>query len=434
MRKDFLEEVYELVKKAKLSGKSLIETQEILKKYYRKQGFDRGITLYCELDKNYEIWGKINMSWPNAKTTGPRYEVINPLTQKPVPIPNRGWRWKEETFLNALKGEEFILPDGSMMKGRIWFANNDSTQPSSITYLKEVESFLLRSIISQKSDGSITLENLGLSDTVNYPKPVKLIEYLLYSTSLINGYFLDYFSGSGTTFHSVQKLNNQDNEKRKCILIEQGSYVNSVIIPRIKKVAYSFDWKEGKPENGSMNGLGVFIKYQRLEQYEEALENISFTAGKEAQQKALEFDQYVPKYMLEFETRNSRTLVNTEAMKDPWDYKLKVWDGFTYDTEQAVDLVETFNYLIGLHMQKYLTKEINGRRYQFVYGHNNANKNILVLWRNVKNWKLEDYKKDGEALKEELKNYSYDLLYINDQAHIEGYQPVEEVFKNKMLP
>lgn len=434
MRKDSLEEVYELVKKAKSSGKDLKETQNILKKYYKKQGFDRGITLYCELDKNYEIWGKINMSWPNAKTTGPRYEVINPVTNKPAPIPNRGWRWKEATFENAMKGEEFILPDGSMMKGRIWFANNENTQPSSITYLKEVESFLLRSIISQKSDGSITLENLGLSDIVNYPKPVKLIEYLLYSSSLRKGYFLDYFSGSGTTYHAVQNLNNQDNEKRKCVLIEQGGYVSTVIIPRVKKIAHSLDWSTGKPVKPTENGLGVFLKYQKIEQYEEALENIAFTANKDAQQQALEFDQYIPKYMLEFETKNSQTLVNTEAMKDPWDYKLKVWDGFTYDTEQAVDLVETFNYLIGLHMQKCITKEINGNKYQFVYGHNNANKNILAVWRSVKDWKIEDYKADSEALKAELKNYTYDLLYINEQAHIEGYQPIEEVFKNKMLP
>jgi adenine-specific DNA-methyltransferase len=62
--------------------------------------------------------------------------------------------------------------------------------------------------------------------------------------------------------------------------------------------------------------------------------------------------------LFQFETRDSQTLVNTQAMKDPWDYRLKVWDGFTYDTEQAVDLVETFNYLIGLHMQKCITKEI----------------------------------------------------------------------------
>jgi adenine-specific DNA-methyltransferase len=182
-----------------------------------------------------------------------------------------------------------------------------------------------------------------------------------------------------------------------------------------------------------MNGLGVFFKYQRLEQYEEALENIAFNASDDAMQKALEFDQYIPKYFMEFETRGSQSLVNTAAMQDPWDYKLKVWDGFTYDTEQAVDLVETFNYLIGLHMQKCITKEINGKKYQFIIGHNNANKQIAVVWRSVKDWKIDDYKADATTLKEELKAFTYDLLYINDQAHIEGYQPIEEVFRNKML-
>lgn len=57
-----------------------------------------------------------------------------------------------------------------------------------------------------------------------------------------------------------------------------------------------------------------------------------------------------------------------------------------------------------------------------------------MVWRSVKEWQLEDYKADREVLKEELKNYSYDLLYINEQAHIDNYQPIEEVFKNKMLP
>ncbi len=32
-----------------------------------------------------------------------------------------------------------------------------------------------------------------------------------------------------------------------------------------------------------------------------------------------------PKILPRFETKESNTLVNTEAMKDPWDYRLKVW-------------------------------------------------------------------------------------------------------------
>jgi adenine-specific DNA-methyltransferase len=289
------------------------------------------------------------------------------------------------------------------------------------------------------TQGSSILKGLfGGTPPFSYPKSIYTVRDLidLGTHSDHEAITLDYFGGSGTTAHAIQLLNKEYEGEgtRKFILVEQGPYTCTVIIPRIKKIAYTFDWKDGKPKGGRMNGLGVFFKYQRLEQYEEALENIAFNASEDAVQKALEFEQYIPKYFLEFETRGGQSIVNTAAMQDPWDYKLKVWDGFTYDTEQAVDLVETFNYLIGLHMQKCITKELNGKKYQFIYGHNNANKNILVVWRSVKDWSVDDFKADAATLKTELKAFEYDLLYINDQAHIEGYQPIEEVFKNKMLP
>ena len=290
-----------------------------------------------------------------------------------------------------------------------------------------------------KYGNSILIDILG-HKKFDFPKSINLVKKCanLATANKLKAIVLDYFPGSGTTFHATQLLNKEDEGNRKCILIEQGGYVYSIILPRIKKIAYTFDWKDGRPKSatpkdGSMNGLGIFFKYQRLEQYEEALENIAFNATEDAVQMALEFDQYIPKYFLEFETTGSQTLVNTAAMQDPWNYLLKVWDGFTYDTQQAVDLVETFNYLIGLHMQKCITQEINNQRYQFVIGHNNTGKQIAVVWRSVKDWTLEDYQADAVALKEALAQYTYDLLYINDQAYLEGYQPIEEVFKNKML-
>lgn len=289
---------------------------------------------------------------------------------------------------------------------------------------------------AKKYGTSILKDIIGKGKTnFSFPKSIWTTKDCLHGglNNTKKTYILDYFAGSGTTFHSVLLLNEQYNMSNKCLLIEQGQYTYSVIIPRIKKIAYTFEWKDGQPKNGSMNGLGVFFKYQRLEQYEEALENIAFSVSDEMQQQALKFDQYIPKYFLEFETRDSQTLVNTEAMQNPWDYKLKVWDGYTYDTKQAVDLVETFNYLIGLHLQKYITKKIEGKRYQFIYGHNNSNKQILVVWRNVKDWNLEDYETDAKSLNEELKKFKYDLLYINNQAHLENYLPIEDVFKNKMI-
>ncbi len=348
-----------------------------------------------------------------------------------LPINSSGeektWRWGKDTFKEKKKTELFVKKvNGELRLFKKRRLVDEGKKPKSIWHDSKYDA---------SSNGISILKNLfGRQIPFSYPKALGTVLDAIHISSQKNDTVLDFFPGSGTTFHAIQVLNSSNKNKRKCILTEQGKYTYTVIIPRIKKIAYSFKWRDGIPENGNMDGIGVFFKYQRLEQYEEALENIAFTANKDAQQQALEFDQYIPKYMLEFETKNSQTLVNTEAMKDPWDYKLKVWDGFTYDTEQAVDLVETFNYLIGLHMQKCITKEINGNKYQFVYGYNNANKNILAVWRSVKDWEIEDYKADSEALKAELKNYTYDLLYINEQAHIEGYQPIEEVFKNKMLP
>ncbi len=368
------------------------------------------------------------------------YQVSEDLSDKKVLYPTSNgveytWRLGISSFKERINDVRFrVNRNGNETLDIKFYADEIGVLPKTVWGDKKYNA---------TAYGTTLLKNvLGGSQLFSFPKSVyAVVDCIRVANSKENDIVLDYFPGSGTTFHATQFLNKEDEGNRKCILIEQGEYIYSVIIPRIKKIAYSFDWKDGKPkplkkpEQGhSMNGLGVFFKYQRLEQYEEALENIAFNASENAVQQALEFDQYIPKYFLEFETKGSQTLVNTTAMKDPWDYKLKVWDGFTYDTEQAVDLVETFNYLIGLHMQKCITKEFKGKKYQFVYGHNNANKNILVVWRSVKDWSLDDYQADAEVLQQELENFEYDLLYINDQAHIEDYQPIEEVFKNKMLP
>jgi adenine-specific DNA-methyltransferase len=398
------------------------ELRKEFRKWVKKNDeFTNGEKAYSEIDEKGRVFQSVHMGAPEQRTD-PKFFIplIHPVTKKPCPVPSSGWTGTPDFLKDLLDKKEII------------FGKDESTQPRRKYYLDENIVGELSTVISSGKKGKINLQVLNLDFPYNHP--IELYADLIWSvTENKTGIIFDYFAGSGTTFHATQLLNRDDNGNRKCILIEQGNYVYTVILPRIKKIAYSFDWKEGKPKNGSMNGLGVFLKYQKLEQYEESLENISFNLSEEAQQKALEFEEYIPKYFLEFETKNSSTLVNTESMENPWDYKLKVWDGYTYDTQKAVDLVDTFNYLIGLHIKKYITKDIDGKRYQFVYGNNNSNKKILVVWRSIKDWQKEDYEKDRETLKEELKNYEYDLLYINGQAHWENYQPVEQVFKSKMV-
>ncbi|WP_227552753.1 site-specific DNA-methyltransferase [Acinetobacter albensis] len=227
MRKDGLEDIYSLLTDLKKNNTPLLEAEKQIKKLYKKNAYDRGITLYNSLNKEYKLWGKINMSWPNANTFGPRYEVLHPKTKKAVKIPERGWRWKKETFNEAaqyINGEYSSieeLHDGSFLCGRIWFSKDENIQPSSVTFLDDVNYFLLRSIQSLKSDGGIEVENIfGGKNYFSYPKPTSLLKILINSINCDNEIILDFFAGSSTTAHAIIELNSEDNKKRKFIMVQ----------------------------------------------------------------------------------------------------------------------------------------------------------------------------------------------------------------------
>ena len=108
-----------------------------------------------------------------------------------------------------------------------------------------------------------------------------------------NDTVLDYFAGSGTTAHAVINLNRQDGGRRKYILVEMGEYFHTVLLPRIKKIVYSKDWKDGKPV--SREGVSQCFKYYTLEQYEETLRRACYEDGEqlELDSQKSPFEQYV---------------------------------------------------------------------------------------------------------------------------------------------
>jgi len=102
------------------------------------------------------------------------------------------------------------------------------------------------------------------------PKPVSLVQLLLQVASAENDLVMDFFAGSGTTAHAVINLCRNDGKRRRYILIEQGEYFYTLIVPRIKKVVFSDKWKNGQalPDG---KGISHFVKYYELEQFEDTL-------------------------------------------------------------------------------------------------------------------------------------------------------------------
>jgi adenine-specific DNA-methyltransferase len=235
---------------------------------------------------------------------------------------------------------------------------------------------------------------------------------------------IDYFAGSGTTGHAVLKLNKSDGGNRKFILVEMGQYFDTVLKPRIQKIIFRENWKEGKPQDGDGTPKQI-IKYHSLEQYEDALENIEFS-----QKKLSEFSDYFVKYMLDFETRDSKTFLNIDKMKDPFNYKINILEDYQRK-EVTVDLIETYNYLIGLYIEKFKTfenKDDKNRKYVTIQGKRN-DKSIIVIWRNTEEL---DAGKDRDFIQKNILKDQYDEIHINGDNLIKNAILIEEQFKTLM--
>ncbi len=279
----------------------------------------------------------------------------------------------------------------------------------------------------------------------SYPKSIYTVEDSLNAgvKDKPKSIVLDYFAGSGTTAHAVINLNREDGGRRKYILVEMGEYFDTVMKPRIQKVVYSKDWKDGKPV--SREGSSHAFKYVSLESYEDALNNIIFENDdmfRLLPGDSSVINEYIISYMLFEETKESKCLLNIDEMKNPFNYKMKIVEKGE-QKEKKVDLIETFNYLIGLKvLRNHSTQTYDadfsegeygkisatiapGTTYKFktIEGILPTGENALVVWRNTTG----DSIKDNEALNTYLdkkgiktSDFKYDVIYVNGDNFIKN--------------
>ena len=287
--------------------------------------------------------------------------------------------------------------------------------------------------------GTSVLTNMGLGKAFSYPKSIYLVEDCVAAISNDGDIVMDIFAGSGTTAHAIINMNRKFGGNRKYFLCEMGNYFKTATKPRIEKVIYSEDWKDGKPV--SRKGVSQCFKYIRLEQYEDTLNNLVLKEDSNLFNSAgnQEFkESYMLGYMMDTESRGS--LFNLEWFVNPFAMTLKT----TKDNELVetpVDMVETFNYLIGLNVE---TEDwYNDGNICVVEGvtHRN-NEKTLVIWRNCE-------VVDNQALNRffEKMDYStlardFDVIYVNGDNTLPNLRRdedrwkvvlIEEEFKNRMF-
>ena len=300
----------------------------------------------------------------------------------------------------------------------------------------------------------------GDSNLFSFPKSVHAVCDTLYTivgedpTAIV----MDVFAGSATTGEAIIRLNKEVDEdgysgSRKYILVEMGEYFDTVAKPRMQKVIYSSDWKDGKPISRN-TGTSQIVKYIFLEGYEDALSNIEL-ADNGGQLAALLGEDYLIHYMVDLESRGS--LLDIDAFKNPFAYTMKITEK-NECKERPVDLCETFNYLIGLTVTRQsaisyflskpaetpayegaveLVSDISGQyAFRQVEGTLPDGRRALVIWRTV----TEDIIASNAALDTYFTTYrknaadrKYDVIFVNGDSNLENLRGSNEGWKVEMI-
>jgi adenine-specific DNA-methyltransferase len=329
-------------------------------------------------------------------------------------------------------------------------------------------------------------------EATKFPKPTGLVKNLVsIDSQQSDTIFLDFFAGSGTTGHAVISLNREDDGRRKFILVEMGEYFDTVLLPRLKKVTFTPEWKDGKPKRlatpEEAERSPRIMKVIRLESYEDTLNNLDLRRT-QAQQALLDLseaqgpdglkEQYLLRYMLDVETRGSQSLLNISAFTDPTAYRLKVKrPGSDESRDVNVDLLETFNWLIGLTVQHIAAPQtlkaafvrdnekrlrLKGRLKQIppnpplskggaesgkvwwfrtVSGATPDGRKTLVIWRKRPGGdSAEGIEQDNLVLNEwfarqgySSKDSEFDLIYVNGDNNLENLKTPDDTWKVRLI-
>lgn len=270
-------------------------------------------------------------------------------------------------------------------------------------------------------NGTAILSDMSLK--FGFPKSIFTVMDCIFAVSNKTDIILDYFAGSGTTAHAVINLNRKDGEngKRKYILVEQGEYFDTVLKPRVQKVVYAENWKDGKPQadkESSLHGVPQIVKVLKLESYEDTLNNLVLKDNGDLFAKLNDGvkEDYLLRYMLADQSRDS--LLNTEVFKRPFNYQMDITTSSAGATERMdIDLVETFNYLLGLRVHA-VKDRIEKDGYLTVEGTLPDGETALMLWRDCEKVGYEGLDALLGRLKINPHDSEYDTVFVNGDHNI----------------
>ena len=324
------------------------------------------------------VWREISVAAPASKQSPTTrdsshfnyryYRPLHPVTGKHCQHPRTGWKFplKPDPDNPSRRSFEKLEKDH-----RIAWGEDEKKLPQTKGILHEVETNIGTSVFYAYNDGESELSDMfGESGLFLSPKSSRFVRKFVKQVTREDDWFIDFFAGTGSSGHAVIAQNREDGGRRRQILVEVGHHFDSLLLPRMKKASYATSWKAGQPV--SRVGGNQMFKVVRLESYEDALNNLD-TRRTNKQQLLLDApeahgpdgfrEQYILRYLLDVETSGNPSLLNVKAFADPTAYKLRVKRPGSDESRWAnVELLETFNWLIGLTVRHIAVPQVSAPR------------------------------------------------------------------------
>lgn len=156
-----------------------------------------------------------DISWPGGG--GPEYDLLHPVTKRPVRIPSRGWLFQENVMLQHVRA------------GNVQFGEDEDSVPTFKRYLKDTEYEVQYSVFYQDGRAATKrLRTLMEGTYFDFPKDETILQSLIAMATSSDDLVMDFFAGSGTTAHAVMAQNAEDGGGRRFILVQLDEQMDRV--------------------------------------------------------------------------------------------------------------------------------------------------------------------------------------------------------------
>ena len=220
--------------------------EEELQRWYKglpQKHPSKKLSRYKHIDK-FGPWRDRDISWPGGG--GPRYDVIHPKTNKPCTVPEAGWRFASPEAMEkqirlglVVFREDHTQPP--FRKAHLYPVSDELDEDEDAEFSENgngnddeaslsIGMQVMGSVIYKQSQVAVKyLRSLMDEKIFNNPKDHEVLAQIInYCTKPNeNGIVLDFFAGASSAAEAVLKLNHEENNNLRFIMVQLPEPINT---------------------------------------------------------------------------------------------------------------------------------------------------------------------------------------------------------------